>query len=147
MPDFEDTNDDDDTNRSGTPSLENYQVQRERQNAHKYRKLYSALLEKHSGVLQQAWQGTTTSASSTSSTTSESRLIQDMWESERNAIAVGLVCGCATLATIRFMTPVLLRRIGGEAKVEAVRKADEEAKRLGSYKYQRAFGKLCFMGF
>ena len=140
--------------------LEDYQIQRERQNAHKYRRFYSDLLSKHQGILEQAWKGANddcnNEANDTSakgneentqqqqqqeSCTTESQLIQAMWVSERNAIAVGLVCGCALLGTIRGMTPVVIRFFG-ETKVQAVRKADEEAKKMGTYKYQRAFGTL-----
>ena len=57
-------------------------------------------------------------------------------------MATGLVVGCTVLTTLRFMTPALIRRIGGEAKIKKLQQAEEEAKRLGHYKYQRAFGEL-----
>jgi hypothetical protein len=112
-------------------ALQKAQVEIERRKAREYRALYSLLLEKHQEVLQKAWGQTGTE---------ESRLIQTLWESERNAMALGFVVGCATLAAIRFGTPILVRRLGGEEKLLESKLRDEEAKRLGTYKLQRAVG-------
>jgi hypothetical protein len=124
------------------PSLERERIERERHYTTKYRRLYSALLSKHEGLLQNAWSNTTTEEEvvTTANQTTESSLLHKIWISERNAMATGLVVTCTVLATLRFSTPLLVRRIGGEAKMQALQKADEEAKRLGHYKYQRAFG-------
>ncbi|CAB9525093.1 expressed unknown protein [Seminavis robusta] len=118
--------------------VERERIKRERQYATKYRRLYSALLSKHEGLLQDAWGG---------DQRAESCLLDKIWISERNAMATGLVVGCTVLAVLRVIPPVFLRRIGGEEKVQAVRLADEEAKRIGHYKYQRAFAWLVEGGF
>lgn len=106
-------------------------IRRESKHSHKYRQLYSALLAERKDVLQAAWNQPTE--------TEEARLIEAIKQSELTAIAVGVCCGLATLAAIRLGTPALIRRIGGEEKMIKMIKADEEAKRLGTYKYQAAF--------
>ena len=132
---------------------EKERAKREGKNSSKYRRLYTELLKEHSGVLQEAWKGATSGGSASSLDDSandsdklnneysqESKLIQEMWESERNAIGLGVVCGLAFFATIRFLPKFFIRHVGGEQKMAEVRKADEEAKIAGSYIYQRAFG-------
>lgn len=116
-------------------ALERAQIEIERRKSHDYRALYSQLLEEHKGVLEEAWKGSTD--------TEESRLIQTMWISERNSLALGFLVGCATLTAIRFGTPMFVRRIGGEEKILQMQKRDEEAKKMGTYKFQRAVGKSC----
>lgn len=137
-----------------TSYTEKESVKREGKNCSKYRRLYSDLLKEHQGVLQQAWQGATSDAASSSSSESdaesddsektdnkyrkESNLIQEMWESERNAVGIGLACGLAFFAVVHH-APKLLIRLGGEKKILKLQLADEEAKKAGSYIYQRAF--------
>jgi hypothetical protein len=148
LPSVKDSSNSAPTNRY--PDYERDRIQRERHYTTKYRRLYSALLSKHEGLLRDAWSGgnTTTEEKAGSAAnnhiikTTESSLLHKIWISERDAMITGLVVTCTMLTTLRFITPVLVRRIGGEAKMQALHKADEEAKRLGYYKYQRAFGEL-----
>lgn len=110
---------------------ERQNIKRESKYSHKYRQLYSELLAEKKDVLEAAW--------NQAAETDEARLIEEIKQSEFTAVAVGVGCGLATLAAIRLGTPVLIRRIGGEEKIIKMIKADEEAKRLGTYKYQAAF--------
>lgn len=123
---------------------EKERAKREGKNASKYRSLYSDLLKEHQGILQQAWKSATGGSSddcdANNEYSKESKLIQEMWVSERNAIGMGVACGLAFFVTIRFLPKFFIRTFGGEKKMAEVRKADEDAKIAGSYIYQRAFG-------
>ena len=131
---------------------EKARIKRESKNSNKYRKYYTNLLKEHQGVLQEAWEGATTTTATTAATNAshnddetlsrsqESKLIQDMWESERNAIGMGVLCGLAFFGVVRRLPRFLIRHVGGEHKIREVQKADEAAKESGTYVYQRAFG-------
>lgn len=105
-------------------------VKRERQQTAKYRKLYTDLLLKYRGVIDDARKR---------EHSDEAQKIQRMIESERNALFFGFCVGVTFFATLRVLPKFLIRRLGGEEKIQTLRKADEEAKQMGIYAYQQVF--------
>ena len=110
---------------------EDKQVRRERQNSSKYRKLYTDLLLRHQGLIQNARKH---------EHSDEAQRIQSMIESEQKALAVGFCAGVALFSALRIMPRYLIRRFASAEKNQALAKADEQAKKEGYYNYQRIFG-------
>ena len=102
-------------------SLKRLKIERERLKERNYRELYSELVLKHKGVLSSV------AKEEAKDFEQEKIFLSTALKSERSAILAGFAVGLATFATVRFIPRIIIRRFGGEEKIQALKQADEDA--------------------
>lgn len=111
--------------RTEAKTMEVLQMERERLNEKKYRKLYRDLFSQHVGLFQQKHDGDDEDPSRLSAYQEETVLLRKALISERNAYIMGLTVGLASWVTIRYAPRVYIARFGGAEKLRKLKEADE----------------------
>mmetsp|Transcript_22168 Transcript_22168/g.32627 ORF Transcript_22168/g.32627 Transcript_22168/m.32627 type:complete len:292 (+) Transcript_22168:177-1052(+) len=99
-------------------------IEKERSKEPKYRDMIKDLLKKHKGL-----RGIAESCPDPSIYRAETDIINGAVASERNAWLCGLCVGVVAFASIRYMPRYLIKKVGGEKKLQELREADEMARK------------------
>ena len=75
----------------------------------------------------------------------ETKLLKKALSLERESMIGGLLMGFGAFISLRYGPRTLLRAIGGEKKIQALREAESKAKEAPYAMFRRAGGKFYFM--
>lgn len=104
-------------------SLKKLNVEKERLKERKYRELYTALFQKHKGILSAIGN------ENAGDFEEEKRVLDMALKGERSALLVGIAVGVTTFASLRVLPRIFIRKYGGEEKMKALILADDDAKK------------------
>lgn len=117
-------------------------IEKERWNEPKYRKLYTDLLKKHRGIVGGAQEET--QCHNPEDFSAELAILKKTMTSEREAMLYGVAAGVVAFASMRYLPKYLIKRFGGQAKLKALREAEEQAKASNVVLLRNATGKFFF---
>lgn len=121
---------------TGTSSIETLQVEKERSNETQYMSLYKDLLGNNRGLFQQQ-----RDAHDQAQFAEEAALLKEAISSQRQLWLAGIGIGLLTFASLHYLPTYLIRSVGGEAKVKALRAAEAQAKKDGTAWIRKTTGK------
>lgn len=113
-------------------TMESKRMEMELLKERRYFSMYKAWLRKHRGILQQERDG------DTGEFAHEQELIERVIASQRQKWMAGVGIGLAAFASLHFAPNLLIRWIGGEAKIKALREADRQARENGTLWVRRS---------
>ena len=107
-----------------------------------YRRLYSSLLQKHRGALQQTNDATSSSSSDDEDPfAEESRILNTLYRTEVQKIGLGLGAAMVALGSLRFVrSKHAISTVFGRSKAAAMQDAEAQGKKLGTHAFQKTFG-------
>lgn len=127
--------------------MDDQETRRIQQKESVYRKLYSAILQKHRGVLQQkpsdgGDDNNTHSINNTSDDVfvEEQQLLNKIFYSEMKSLLFGVAVTAVTLGSLRMGSRHVLSKIYGETKAQAFKEAEAQAKLVGTAGVQNRIG-------
>jgi hypothetical protein len=113
-------------------------IEKERVNEVQYIGLYTTLLQRHLQTLRHGFTHNPTAQEYSH----ESSIIKKAIAIERKAWVSGLVVGCIVFVSVRKLPYWLTKWIGGDAKLQAMHRADIEAAKLPNAHLKRMGCKL-----
>jgi hypothetical protein len=116
--------------------MDDQETRRIQQKESVYRKLYSAILQKHRGVLQEHDDDNTSNVLFED----EQQMLNKIFYSEVKNLLFGVGVTAVTLVSLRTGSRYALSKMFGDAKAQAFREAETQAKLVGTEGVQNRVG-------
>lgn len=113
-------------------TIESKRMEMERHKERSYLSMYKDRLRKHRGISQEERDG------EKGEFAQEQELVKRVIGSQRQIWIAGVGIGIATFISLHFAPNLLIRWVGGEAKMKAVREADLKARESGTLWIRRS---------